>query len=251
MQSGIICADAAEWLADCPDDTFDLVFTSPPYNFKMSYDTHEDDMDWQDYLDWLTDIFWDCRRVLKHGGRLVINIQPRFSEYVPVHSLITQHLMEHGLLWKTEIIWEKNIHTSRASSTWGSWCSPSAPYYMATWEYVLVFCKGDRKNPAKGRVSDLTPEEFKAWVYGRWTIPGVSKALERTGHPAPFPEELATRVIKMNSYVGDMVLDPFGGTGTTALVAKRLGRRYVSIDISEDYTARARARVSPDQEDLF
>lgn len=236
----IICGDSALILKELPDNCIDLVFTSPPYNFGMPYHSSYDSLDWEEYFQKLFSILDEVERVLKPGGRMAINIQPLFSEYIPTHHIISHHLLQRGLLWKGEILWEKN-HYNCKYTAWGSWCSPSAPYFKYTWEFVEIFAKGSRKKNGKG--SDLTADEFKQWVYARWNIAPESR-MKDYHHPAMFPEELAKRVIKMFSFVGDIVLDPFNGVGTTTLVAKKLARKYVGIDISRQYCQTALARLS-------
>lgn len=246
MNARIITGDSEQILRTIPDDSIDLIFTSPPYNFGMQYDEHQDRQDWDEYLNKLYAVLAECIRVLKYGGRLAINIQPLFSEYIPIHHLISQHLISQGLLWKAEILWEKNNYNCKYSA-WGSWKSPSSPCFKYTWEFIEVFCKGDRKKPGKPELADITGDEFKQWVTAKWSI-----APERRGklfdHPAMMPEALAERVLKLFSYQGDTILDPFCGVGTVPLVAYKTGRKAVGIDISEAYCQTAKDRIKEDAE---
>jgi DNA modification methylase len=150
--------------------------------------------------------------------------------------------MSRKLIWKGEILWEKNNYNCKYTA-WGSWRSPSNPYLKYTWEFLEVFCKGSLKKPGDPALADISAEEFKKWVLGRWSI-APEKDMKAFGHPAMFPEELVSRVLKLFSFRGDVVLDPFNGAGTTTLVAKVLGRRYVGVDISPDYCRIARERIS-------
>lgn len=237
----IINANSLDVLKQLPDNCVDLVFTSPPYNFGMGYDTHNDQTDWPKYFNMLWEIFDQCIRVVKYGGRIVVNTQPLFSEYIPSHHIISQGFLDRGLIWKAEILWEKN-HRNCAYTAWGSWRSPSGPYFKYTWEFLEVFCKGDLKHPGDSKKADITGNEFKTWVDAKWSISPEHK-MKDYGHPAMFPVELAYRTLKLFSYQDDVILDPFNGVGTTCLVAQRTGRRYLGIDVSTDYCNKAEERI--------
>jgi len=237
----IIVGDSEEILKKFPDNSIDLIFTSPPYNFGLDYETYKDGVHWEEYFDKLFRIFKECIRVLKFGGRIVVNVQPLFSDYIPTHHIISNFFMENKMIWKGEIIWEKNNYNCKYTA-WGSWKSPSNPYLKYTWEFLEIFSKGTLKHYGKKEDATITADEFKKWVYAKWEIP-PERNMKKFGHPAMFPEELAERVIKLFSFKGDIVLDPFNGVGTTTVVAKRLGRKYVGIDISEDYCRIAEERL--------
>jgi site-specific DNA-methyltransferase (adenine-specific) len=149
--------------------------------------------------------------------------------------------MRLGLLWKAEILWEKNNYNAKYTA-WGSWKSPSMPYLKYTWEFVEVFDKETHKKAGLKENIDITDEEFKEWVIGRWSIPPETR-MKEYGHPAMFPEEIPRRVLKLFSYRGDLVLDPFNGTGTTTLVAWKHFRRFIGIDISPQYCQKALERI--------
>lgn len=238
----IVCADSLEFLPTLPDRCIDLVFTSPPYNFGLDYSNHGDAEHWRQYFDTLFAIFDECIRVLKFGGRIVVNVQPLFSDYIPSHHLISNHFMSRGLIWKGEILWEKNNYNCKYTA-WGSWRSPSNPYLKYTWEFLEVFAKGSLKKSGRPADADMSAEEFKEWVVAKWSI-APEQNMSAFGHPAMFPEQLAHRVIKLFSFRGDVVLDPFNGVGTTTLVAKKLGRRYIGVDISPDYCRVAEQRLA-------
>lgn len=251
-ENRIICADSLEFLRKLPDNCIDIIFTSPPYNFGLAYDTHNDTARWNDYFDKLFAIFDECIRVLKYGGRFVVNVQPLYSDYIPIHHIISNFFIEKKLIWKGEIIWEKNNYNCKYSA-WGSWKSPASPYLKYTWEFVEVYCKGDLKKEGRKEDIDITDEEFKSWVVAKWSI-APERNMKEFGHPAMFPEELAERVLKLFSYKNDVVLDPFNGAGTTTAVAKKTGRRYLGIDISEEYCRTAQKRINdlePGQQTLF
>ena len=190
--------------------------------------------------------------MLKYGGRFVVNVQPLYSDYIPVHHIISNFFIQNKMIWKGEIIWEKNNYNCKYSS-WGSWKSPSSPYLKYTWEFVEVYCKGDLKKRGNKENIDITDEEFKSWVVAKWSI-APERNMKEYGHPAMFPEQLAERVLKLFSYKNDVVLDPFNGAGTTTVVAKKTGRRYLGIDISEEYCKTAQKRIDESdsgQQSLF
>jgi DNA modification methylase len=236
----IICADALTHLKTIPNNSVDLVLTSPPYNFDMNYDEHDDKTCQTDYLTTLLNIFDECIRTLKSGGRLIINIQPNYKEYTPTHHQITTQLIERGLIWRGEIVWLKN--NLKKLTAWGSWKSPSCPYLSYPFEFIEVFSKDTLKHPGDKENIDITKDEFIEYVNGHWSIAPETK-MKHYNHPAMFPEELAKRCIKLFSYQNDVVLDPFNGAGTTTLVAHQLQRKYIGIDISSAYCKVAEDRI--------
>jgi len=240
-ENRIICGDSLEVLKKLPDNCIDLVFTSPPYNFGLDYESSGDTQNWNSYFDGLFSIFDECIRVLKYGGRIVVNIQPLFSDYIPSHHLLSNYFMSKKLIWKGEILWEKNNYNCKYTA-WGSWKSPSNPYLKYTWEFIEIFSKGSLKKEGSRENADIIPDEFKKWVVSKWSI-APERNMKKYNHPAMFPEELANRVLKLFSFQGDIILDPFNGIGTTTLVARRTGRRFLGIDISKDYCDKAKSRM--------
>ena len=241
-ENKFICGDSRESLKQLPDNCVDLIFTSPPYNFGREYEDTDDKIDWHEYFDILFPIFDECIRVLKYGGRIVVNIQPAFSEYTPTHHIISDFFRDRKLIWKCEILWEKN--NFNRYTAWGSWKSPSSPYLKCTWEFLEVFCKGSLKHDGDPKDADIDADSFKKWVVAKWSIaPEIN--MQKYDHPAMFPEALAARVLRLFSFRGDVILDPFAGTGTTCLSAVMNQRRYLGIDISPKYceTAEERLRV--------
>ena len=242
-ENKIFCEDSEKLLKKLPDNCIDLVFTSPPYNFGLDYENNEyDDKYWQQYFDKLYSIFDELIRVVKWGGRIIINIQPLFSDYIPSHHIISNYFINQKMIWKGEILWEKNNYNCKYTA-WGSWKSPSSPYLKYTWEFIEIFSKGDLKHSGAKENIDITAEEFKEWVVAKWSI-APERKMKEYGHPAMFPEELAKRVIKLFSFKNDIILDPFNGVGTTTAVAKKLGRRFIGIDISQKYCKIAKQRLN-------
>lgn len=237
----IICGDSEFLLKDFPDNCIDLIFTSPPYNFGLDYNKNEDDHDWEKYFDKLFKVFDECVRILKYSGRIIVNIQPLFSDYIPSHHIISNYFLNKKLIWKGEILWEKNNYNCKYTA-WGSWKSPSSPYLKYTWEFLEIFAKGKLKKAGKVEDIDITADEFKKWVVAKWSI-APEREMKKYNHPAMFPENLVERVLKLFSFQNDIVLDPFNGVGTTTAVAKRLNRRYVGIDISDEYCESAERRL--------
>lgn len=249
----IHCADSLDIIKKFPDNCIDIVLTSPPYNFGINYENTNDVNIWEDYFNKLFNIFRECVRVLKDSGRIIINVQPMFSDYIPTHHLISNFFLKEGLIWKGEIIWEKNNYNCKYC-TWGSWKSPSSPYLKYSWEFVEIFCKNSLKKEGDKNNIDIDSEEFKKWVYGKWSI-APERNMKKYKHDAMFPEELVKRLLKLFSYKNDIVLDPFNGAGTTTKVAKQLNRKFIGIDISEEYCKTAEDRLNDclnmSEKDLF
>ena len=239
--NSVVCGDSLVVLKELPDNCVDLIFTSPPYNFGLDYDSTDDAFEWETYFDSLFAIFDECIRILKYGGRVIINIQPTFSDYIPTHHIISQYFMGKQMIWKCEIIWEKNNYSAQYTA-WGSWKSPSSPYLKHTWEFIEVFCKGSIKKDGDPKNADIDEESFKKWVNARWVIT-PEKNMDRFGHPAMFPEALADRVLRLFSFKGDVIVDPFVGVGTTCLSARMNGRGYFGVDISPEYCQTAEDRL--------
>jgi len=135
MTNRIVCGDSLEVLKTLPDNSIDLIFTSPPYNFGLEYDSQDDAHKWELYFNKLFAIFDECIRVLKFGGRIAVNIQPLFSDYIPSHHMISNFFISRRMIWKGEILWEKNNYNCKYTA-WGSWKSPSNPYLKYTWEFI-------------------------------------------------------------------------------------------------------------------
>jgi len=222
-----------------PDCCVALAFTSPPYNVGKEYDS---DLSLTEYLEMIERVGKEVHRVLRPGGRYVINIANLGRRpYIPLHyHFYRVHLEKIGFQAMGEIIWQKGRGAS-SNCAWGSWRSARAPRLRDVHEYLLVFAKGSFSRPEKGE-SDLNAEEFMEATLSVWNI--RAESARKVGHPAPFPLELAARVIRLYSYHGDVVLDPFVGSGTTCVAAKQLLRHYVGFDISLEYCAMSESRLA-------
>jgi DNA modification methylase len=235
----IVCGDARSTLDRLPDESVHLAITSPPYNLGIAYRGYGDDRAPEEYRRWLKGVWASLKRVLVPGGRFVLNVAPTsIKDFRPLHHELSDDLRELGYIMRTEIIWYKQTMGRRTA--WGSWQSPSNPHIVPSWEYVLVFSKGQWRLPGDRGAVDITAKEFERFSDGFWKIPPERR---RHGHPAPFPEELIERLVKFYSYRGNVVVDMFGGTGTVAAVARRLGRHYLHIDTSLEYCRQAAERV--------
>ena len=236
----IICGDALETLRALPSELIHLAITSPPYNVGINYSGYADARRPEEYLDWLKRVWTELYRVLVPGGRFALNVAPTsIKNFLPLHHDLTTGLREHGFIMRTDIIWYKQTMGRRTA--WGSWRSPANPHIVPSWEYVLVFSKGSWRLEGDKEMIDIQAKEFQTISDGHWSIPPER---QRRGHPAPFPEELIERLVKFYSYRENVILDMFGGTGTVAAVARRLGRHYLHIDASSEYCQDALARVS-------
>ena len=167
---------------------------------------------------------------------------PYYSEVFPTNQIITNQMLTLGFLWRTEIIWDKRNYGCNYT-TWGSWMSPSNPFVKTIFEYINVYCKGSFKKIGSKENIDISKKEFIEYVNGIWRITPETR-MSKFGHPAVFPEEIPKRLMKLFSYKGDIVLDPFNGVGTTTLVAKKLGRGFIGIDLSPEYCKTARNRLN-------
>ena len=235
----ILCT-SSEVMEGLPDNSVHIMVTSPPYNVGKDYDK---DLTLEQYLAFLNAVWNEVHRVLVPGGRACINIANLGRKpYIPLHIYIINQMIELGFLMRGEIIWNKAASAS-ASTAWGSWLSAANPTLRDVHEYILVFSKGSfrRENPLE-RSPTITRDEFLELTKSVWTFPAESA--RRIGHPAPFPLELPERLIQLYTFENEVVLDPFIGSGQTALAAIGLGRHYVGFEIDEGYAELARSRIS-------
>lgn len=230
---------SSESMHELPDNSVHLMVTSPPYNVGKEYDQ---DLTLEEYIDLLKRVWKETYRVLVPGGRACVNIaNVGRKPYMPLNAMITMSMIEMGFLMRGEIIWNKSA-SAGTSCAWGSWLSASNPVLRDTHEYIMIFSKDEYSRKSKDKESTIGRDEFLDWTKSVWTFPAESA--KRVNHPAPFPVELPKRLIQLYTYSGDIVLDPFIGSGTTALAAVLSERKYVGYDTSENYVQNANDRIS-------
>lgn len=234
----VLCK-SSESLDDLPDNCIHLMVTSPPYNAQKEYDQ---DLPLPDYLEMLARVWRETYRVLVPGGRACINVANLGRKpYIPLHSYIIESMLEIGFYMRGEIIWNKAASAS-PSTAWGSWQSASNPVLRDVHEYILVFSKMAFGRPKDEREDTIEKEDFLAWTKSVWEFPAVQAA--KIGHPAPFPVELPHRCIQLYSFKGDVILDPFAGSGSTCLAAKQDERHFVGFEIDAAYCRLAESRLA-------
>lgn len=242
--SQLIASSFQEISFEIPDNCVDLIVTSPPYNVKLGqgnnnskkYDSHDDDMPEIDYYHMLTDSFIECRRILKSGGRIAINIGNKDNGRKPVAFHVNAIMESLGYLPFGTIIWNKKTTSNGAS--FGSYLSPSCPSFPTTFEFILIYAKEHLKLQSKGTTS-IEKHSFLNITKSIWEVPPVSGY--KGAHPCPFPVEIPFRLIKLLTWDTPtaLVMDPFCGRGTTCYAAKMLNRNYLGIDKSLAYIQEA------------
>ena len=234
----IICS-SSEFMLEIPDNSVDLMITSPPYNVSKEYD---DDLSLDEYLELLQKVFLETYRVLVNGGRACVNVaNVGRKPYIPLSDYFSRIMIDIGFNMRGEIIWNKASSAS-PSTAWGSWKSASNPILRDIHEYILVFSKGDYKKNKRNKENTISRDDFIEWTKSIWTM--KAESAKRIGHPAPFPEELPYRLIQLYSYKGDIILDPFMGSGTTALASLKSGRNFIGYEVKEEYVRLAYDRLS-------
>ena len=239
-KKNIIFNKSAEKMDDLIDNCVSLTVTSPPYNVGKLSDNNLSD---EDYWKLMRKCFKEVYRVTESGGRLVLNVANLGRKpYIPFSNMFTDLMLDLGFLMRGEIIWQKS-KGANANFAWGSWLSASNPVIRDIHEYCLVFSKEGMSKGSKGK-STIEKDEFMESTLSIWNInPARAKKI---GHPAPFPVELAERFINLYSYEKDLILDPFIGSGTTALAASKLKRSYIGYEVNAEYCKLAEKRLAED-----
>jgi site-specific DNA-methyltransferase (adenine-specific) len=222
------------------ENSIDLVVTSPPYNVDVQYGNYRDDISYDEYLVFTRKWLAKCHNLVKDDGRMCLNIplDKNKGGQQSVCADITTIAKEVGWKYHATIIWnEQNISRRTA---WGSWLSASAPFVIAPVEVIVVLYKKQWEKARKG-TSDITRDEFIAWTNAVWNFSGESR--NKIGHPSPFPVELPKRCIKLFSFVGDIVLDPFLGSGTTLVACLENKRAGIGAEINKNYCELAVKRL--------
>jgi site-specific DNA-methyltransferase (adenine-specific) len=223
-----------------PDNSLHLMVTSPPYNVTKDYD---EDLSFEEYLLLLRNVFSETYRVLVYGGRACVNVANLGRKpYIPLSDYISQMMIDIGYLMRGEIIWHK-VAGAGVSMAWGSWQSASNPVLRDTHEYILVFSKGSfSRKKVDGKENSIAKDQFMEWTKSVWTM--NPESAKKVGHPAPFPIELPYRLIQLYTYKDDIILDPFMGSGSTAIAALKSDRNYIGYDTDAEYLKLAEARIT-------
>lgn len=255
-------------MEEVDDNSIQLIVTSPPYNVGKKYNYYEDRAPLDNYLAFLNLAWLEARRVLVPGGRLAINIaNTGRNPYIPLHAFIIQQCIELGFIMRGEILWDKSA-TAGVSTAWGSFARASNPTLRDTHEYIMVFSKETmrlEKPYTRGEASGIENMEFVDWTRSIWHKNGTAKrAIKETArsiwrfgtqskkiqqktksvsHPAPFPLDLPLRLILLYTNIDDIVLDPFMGSGSTAIAARLTQRHYIGYEVSAEYVELANERI--------
>lgn len=230
---------SSESMEELPSNSIHLMVTSPPYNVGKDYDNN---LTLNEYRNFLKCVWADVYRVLVPGGRACINVANLGRKpYIPLNAFIHEDMFELGFLSRGEIIWNKATSVS-PSTAWGTFASPVNPTLRDIHEYILIYSKGKfkRENPHKRRPTILD-SQFLEWTKSVWTF--SAERASKIGHPAPFPTELPYRLIQLYTFEGDTVLDPFMGSGQTAIAAIMSDRHYVGYEIEKNYADLSEKRI--------
>lgn len=233
----IVCGDALEVLKLFPEESIDLVVTSPPYNVGKDYGAgrEKDKIAFPKYCEFVLAITKEIKRLLIVGGRFCIEIGGSGRKF-PLSWCWQDVAYQSGLGLYSEIVIP---HRKTNPTAWGSWLKPNNVFTIPNFHLAYVFFKGSETK--KGDGIDIDRNEFVEWTRGCWKI-NYSHRL--TEHPSEYPEELPIRFLKLFGHVSDVVLDPFVGSGTTCAVAKKLGRKWIGVDINPEYCEIARKRIA-------
>lgn len=253
----------SRWMKEVPDESVHLIITSPPYWQLKDYgngkqigfnDTYEE------YINNLNLVWNECHRILHKGCRLCINIGDQFArsvyygryKVIPIRTEIIKFCESSGFDYMGAIVWQKvtTCHTTGGATVMGSYPYPRNGILKLDYEFILIFKKYGNPPKVSKKIkekSKLTNEEWNQYFTGHWNFPGE----KQDRHLAMFPEELPRRLIKMFSFVGDTVLDPFLGSGTTILAAKNLNRNSIGYEINEDFLPIIKEKVGLKQSTVF
>lgn len=234
-----IFAKSSERMEELPDCSIHLMVTSPPYNVGKEYDKN---LTLEEYTQLIKNVMKEVYRVLVPGGRACVNIANLGRKpYIPLHSYLIKDMLDVGFLMRGEIIWDKSA-SAGVSTAWGSWKSAANPILRDVHEYILIFSKEDfSRKMVKNRRDTITKDEFLEFTKSIWSLPAESA--KKIGHPAPFHIELPYRLIQLYTFENDVVLDPFIGSGTTAIAAVKTNRRFVGYDNNPKYVDLTNKRI--------
>ena len=254
----IYCMDCLEGMKQMQDNSIHLIITSPPYNIGKDYGDYKDNLNYDNYILWLTEVFKESYNKIINGGRLVINIgyiyvsknanihakETEVREMLPTYADLIVNLRKIGFSFQEHIIWNKIGNSANNKIIFGSYPFPVDVYARQGTEHILVFKKGSYRNDIKQKRlnvnNKISKRDYFNYVKPIWNFNGTSLSK----HCAEFPIELPLRIIKMYSFIGDNILDPFMGSGTTAFACKQLERNYIGFELNNKFYNMAKEKAS-------
>jgi len=234
-----IFCKTSEKMEELPDNSVHLMVTSPPYNVGKEYD---ENLTLNEYREFLKRVWSEVKRVLVPGGRACINIANLGRKpYIPLHAYMIEDMLDLGFLMRGEIIWNK-ASSGSPSTAWGTWLSAKNPILRDIHEYILVFSKSSfARDRIENKKSTISKEEFLEFTKSVWTF--SAEPATKVGHPAPFPVELPYRLIQLYTFEEEVILDPFMGSGQTAIAAIKTHRHYIGYETNQEYIELAQRRI--------
>jgi DNA modification methylase len=235
-----IFCKTSEKMEELPDNSVHLMVTSPPYNVGKEYD---ENLTLNEYREFLKRVWSEVKRVLVPGGRACINIANLGRKpYIPLHAFLIEDMLDLGFLMRGEIIWNK-ASSGSPSTAWGTWLSAKNPILRDIHEYILVFSKRSfARDRIENKKSTISKEEFLEFTKSVWTF--SAEPATKVGHPAPFPVELPYRLIQLYTFEEEVILDPFMGSGQTAIAAIKTHRHYIGYETNQEYIELAQRRIN-------
>lgn len=262
----VINGDCIEVMKEMPDSFVDLIVTSPPYGVNIAYDTHDDDMEINQYLEFSKNWLTEAYKVLKDDGRIALNIPYEINRQekggrIFLVSEVYQVMKQIGFKFFGIVDLEEDSPHRSKTTAWGSWMSPSSPYIYNPKECVILAYKKNHIKKVKGEpqwkgvptqieqedgtfktkvvYQEEDKKEFMELVFGQWKYLNDSRPMTK----ATFSMDIPTKAIKILSYKNDIVLDPFNGSGTSCVAAETLDRRWIGIELSPNYSEISRQRI--------
>jgi DNA modification methylase len=235
-----IFCKTSEKMEELPDNSVHLMVTSPPYNVGKEYD---ENLTLNEYREFLKRVWSEVKRVLVPGGRACIIIANLGRKpYIPLHAYMIEDMLDLGFLMRGEIIWNK-ASSGSPSTAWGTWLSAKNPILRDIHEYILVFSKSSfARDRIENKKSTISKEEFLEFTKSVWTF--SAEPATKVGHPAPFPVELPYRLIQLYTFEEEVILDPFMGSGQTAIAAIKTHRHYIGYETNQEYIELAQRRIN-------
>jgi len=258
----VITGDCSEVMKGIPEASVDLIVTSPPYGVNIAYDVHDDDMEISEYLEFTRKWMTEAYKVLKDDGRIALNIPYEINRQAKggrifFVSEVYQVMKEIGFKFFGVVDLEEDSPHRSKTTAWGSWMSPSSPYIYNPKECMVLAYKKHHIKKVKGEpqwkgeptvteegktkivYQEKDKKDFMELVFGQWKYLNDSRPMTK----ATFSMDIPTKAIKILSYKNDVILDPFNGSGTTSVAAELLDRRWIGIELSENYANVARERI--------